>query len=148
MDILLRDATVNDIEKIVAIDGASFTQPWTRASFEKALADEGRSVVLVVEGAGTVLAYGVAWNIGEEGEIDTVAVDVEVRGQGLGKAMVQALVDRLAARGTRAIFLEVRPSNTGARQLYQRLKFTEVGLRPNYYNDGEAAIIMKLQLDD
>jgi len=148
MKFQLRSATVTDLDSIMAIDSASFKRPWARSSFATALADVRRSVVLVMEVGGEVRAYGVAWNIGEEGEIATLAVDVTERGRGLGCALVQALIHQLWEGGARHVFLEVRPSNMGAVRLYERLNFTEVGRRPNYYFDGESAIIMKLQLDD
>jgi ribosomal-protein-alanine N-acetyltransferase len=49
------------------------------------------------------------------------------------------------ARWPGAHFLEVRESNTGARQLYERLGFEAVGSRPGYYeNPPESGIVMRI----
>jgi [ribosomal protein S18]-alanine N-acetyltransferase len=141
-EVTLRPATLDDMPRIIAIDQASFTQPWSRKSFEDALASES-GVSLVAENNGALCGYGMAWVAGDEGEIATLAVDATTRGRGIGKRLLNTLIVECAARGARQIFLEVRPSNATARRLYERLGFVEVGLRPQYYADDEAAIIMK-----
>lgn len=143
----LRPATTADLDNIVAIDEASFIQPWTRASFETALADTERSVVIVVEQLGEVIGFGVGWHVTDEGEIATLAVAEAGRGQGLGEAIMRTLIEKLAARGATQIFLEVRPSNP-AITLYQKLDFEQVGRRKNYYANEEDAIVMRLTIDD
>lgn len=145
---MLRDATSDDLDAILAIDSGAFAQPWALSSFQQALADIDRSIVLVLEHEGAVRAFSVAWSVGDEGEIATLAVDAQSRGQGWGKAVIRSLAQRLAARGVRSLFLEVRPSNAPARRLYEKLEFVEVGRRANYYADGEAALILKLTLNE
>jgi ribosomal-protein-alanine N-acetyltransferase len=142
MNFTVRDATPNDLDAICAIDARSFKQPWARASFQGALDDAARSVFLVAE-TSEICAFGVAWSVGDEAEIATLAVSHSARGRGLGEIMMRALCEKLAERGARAVFLEVRPSNGTARRLYQKLGFALVGERPNYYADGESALILK-----
>ena len=142
MNFLLRDANADDLDFVCAIDARSFKQPWARASFQSALDDKQRSVFLVAQSE-EIVAFGLAWSVGEEAEIATLAVAPEARGQGLGEAILHALLERLAMRGVRDVFLEVRPSNEQARKLYQRLGFTLVGERANYYADGESALVLK-----
>jgi len=144
----LRDATPADLNAIVKIDEASFVQPWSRASFEKALADEARTIAIALEVDGALMGFGVAWHVGDEGEIATMAVAEAVRGRRLGETIMRALIEKLTARGARQIFLEVRPSNTAALTLYQKLDFQQVGQRKNYYANGEDAIVMKLTIYD
>jgi ribosomal-protein-alanine acetyltransferase len=75
-----------------------------------------------------------------EYEILNVAVHPEMRRQGIAKA----LFGELLARGKSLFFLEVRPSNDGARAFYKSLGFKEVSVRPDYYeNPLEPAIVMK-----
>ena len=56
---------------------------------------------------------------------------------------------RLAAAGTRAVFLEVDEYNQPAIKLYERAGFHEVGRRPNYYPgpDGKPATALVLRRD-
>ncbi|MGL5737518.1 MAG: ribosomal protein S18-alanine N-acetyltransferase, partial [Plesiomonas shigelloides] len=77
------------------------------------------------------------------------AVDPLCQGQGFGRALLQALVERLEERGLVTLWLEVRESNTPARALYEAEGFNEVSRRKNYYPtaDGrEDAVIMALPL--
>jgi len=76
----------------------------------------------------------------EECEILNLAVLPDLRRLGIGRALVRTLAESFPG----AIFLEVRPSNSGAIGLYKSLGFQEVGLRPGYYaSPPEAAIVMK-----
>lgn len=141
-------ATLADLPRIVAIDGVSFSQPWSPRTFEDALRDD-KSLVLVarnVEGKsvdGQACAFGVASVVGDEAEIATLAVAIEARGRGLGEHLLRELMRLCIDRGARRLFLEVRPSNQKARALYERLGYSECGRRRNYYADGEDALILR-----
>lgn len=75
-----------------------------------------------------------------ESEILNLAVHPDFRRRGIGAQLVGAIRQRYTGR----IFLEVRESNTAAREFYCRLGFVEVGLRRDYYSEtGESAIVMK-----
>jgi ribosomal-protein-alanine N-acetyltransferase len=130
----------------VAIDSRSFLQPWSRASFDSAFADPEKTIVLVIDeftsNGPIIRAFGVAWTVGDESEIATIAVDTPARGRGLGKMMMHELVAQCISRGAQTLYLEVRPSNEAARRLYLDMGWVEVGKRPNYYANGETALIM------
>ena len=69
----------------------------------------------------------------------------DVRRGGIGRALVQAVISALAARGVRQIYLEVRESNAGARAMYGALGFQEVGRRRGYYRrPAEDAIVLRV----
>jgi ribosomal-protein-alanine N-acetyltransferase len=88
---------------------------------------------LVAEAGGLVAGYVVAHCAADEGEILNLGVAVAHRRRGVGRELVRAVLAALGARGVRAVYLEVRESNTGARQLYEGLGFGEVGRRARYY---------------
>ncbi len=140
--ISLRPATHADLRAICAIDQAAFTQPWQPHTFEQALKD-AKYVVLVAQSNEMVCGFGVAYTVGDEGEIATFAVDEAMRGQGVGDAIFSGLIAECTSRGAQQIFLEVRGSNLAAQRLYKRFGFEAVGQRANYYADGETALIMK-----
>ena len=76
----------------------------------------------------------------QEHEILNLAVAPEFRRQGVGRALVSGLLERAPGE----VYLEVRPSNTGARRFYQMLGFEEVTTRPDYYEyPPESAIVLK-----
>ncbi|WP_104193363.1 ribosomal protein S18-alanine N-acetyltransferase [Cryobacterium sp. Y82] len=84
-----------------------------------------------------------------EGDIQTIAVAESARGGGLGRTLMQALINEARKRGSRLIFLEVRADNPGAQRLYERLGFLEVGVRRGYYQpDNVDAIVMRLNIPE
>ena len=92
------------------------------------------------------LGFVLGWRADDEAEILTLAVDEQSRGQGLGRALVTALLDEVRAAGARRVSLEVRSSNAAARALYASQGFTLTRARPRYYRDGEDALVLGLEL--
>ena len=85
----------------------------------------------------------------DEAEILTIAIGPDQRGHGLGRKLLSNHLARLAARGVRALFLEVEQDNAAARALYARTGFVEVGRRPAYYSkpDGTRSEALVLKRD-
>ena len=76
-----------------------------------------------------------------------IAVAPEYRKQGIGKALIEALMEYLRQKKVIALLLEVRVSNASAIALYQKMGFEQVGRRPKYYrNPREDALIMRREL--
>jgi len=145
-DIVIRPAVSDDASCIVAIARDSFIDPWTEGSLREAV-DQSvageRTVVVVATVNGAVCGYAVAWTVGDEGEIADLAVAPEHRGCGIGARLLEAVLGLCARRSAARIFLEVRAGNDGARRLYERCGFVQIGVRRNYYRDGEDALVMK-----
>jgi [ribosomal protein S18]-alanine N-acetyltransferase len=66
-------------------------------------------------------------------ELDSIAVQPAARRQGLGVALLNAVLDWAASQGAHHLGLEVRSGNAAAIRLYQRLGFRTEGIRPGYY---------------
>ena len=84
-----------------------------------------------------------------EATLFNIAVDPDYQRQGLGRALLEHLIDELEKRGVATLWLEVRASNAAAIALYESLGFNEATIRRNYYptTDGrEDAIIMALPI--
>jgi ribosomal-protein-alanine acetyltransferase len=91
---------------------------------------------------GSLLGYGGISLVADEAEIITVAVSPLCRRQGIARALMEHML-RLAADAHASVYLEVRASNTPARELYLSLGFAETGVRKNYYTSPrEDAILM------
>lgn len=121
--------------------------PWSRRLFEEALENQNSSSLLALAENGSVLGYLVFTAVLDEGSVDNIAVAPEARRQGVASALLEALGRYGRENALASLFLEVRPSNTGAAALYEKLGYREVGRRKNYYlNPKEDAIIMKLEL--
>lgn len=143
----VRMARSADVERVAAIEKASFSDPWPKAAFGR-LAGDSVAIFLVggTSDAG-VDGYTVAFAAADEGEVLNVAVSSDARRTGLGGRLLDAVLLELRARGVRAAFLEVRESNSSARGLYESRGFGQVARRRNYYvNPAEDALVMRVAL--
>lgn len=142
-DVRLRDMVAADVPTVVAIERASYTMPWSEATFRGLLRRRDAEMVSA-EADGVVIGYAAFWCVVDQGELGNVAVSADWRGLGLGARLVEDVLRRAVRRGVREVFLEVRPSNNVARQLYDRLGFRPVGRRRNYYQAPvEDAIVLR-----
>jgi ribosomal protein S18 acetylase RimI-like enzyme len=112
-----------DVAGIEALHDTLFPGTHTTGAQLVAAAD---TVVRVVRDAGAVVGYvAVEVQPGGDGYVDYLGVDVERRGEGLGRALVAGGLRELAARGVGAAHLTVRVGNAPARALYASLGFVE-----------------------
>jgi ribosomal-protein-alanine N-acetyltransferase len=85
---------------------------------------------------------------GGHADIQTIAVLPEHRGRGLGRSLLQALLERAQQAGMADVFLEVRADNDAALTLYRDAGFEQVDVRQGYYQpDGVDAIVMRRLLE-
>lgn len=133
-----------DLDGILAVDQASFTNPWTREMFEWEAAHSDVARVYVARaGAAGVIAYCAVWIVFDELHINNLAVLPAWRRRGVGRALLEAVLDEARRLGAMRATLEVRASNQAARALYERAGFRPAGLRRGYYtNPVEDALIL------
>ena len=123
-----------DLAEVVAIEKASFNAPKEESVFRH---DEKK--YLVARNGGRIVGYIGLEKIEGETHIINMAVNPEHRKQGIGKQLIETVLN-----DTDAFFLEVRVSNLAAQKLYEKYGFKNVGVRKNYYQDnGEDAYIMR-----
>ncbi len=140
-------ATVQDLPSVAAIERAAFSDPWSLRSFREALDSPSVYFACARSDDGGVVGYVVAWFVADQGEIANIAVSPDQRGRGAGRALLDAALGEAGARGTSAVFLEVRDSNQRARELYASRGFEEVGRRRRYYRRPvEDAIVLRRTL--
>ena len=121
---------------------------WREDDYDRIFAapDGTTRTALVIEEE-QVVGFIVARAIGEEWEIENVAVAGQARRRGLGTRLLGELLDLARTRGARSVFLEVRESNVAARALYEKWAFVESGRRKAYYQGPEEdALIYKFDL--
>jgi len=124
------------------IEQGVFADPWSTQDFSDCVASD--ALFLVAETGDTIAGYVVALDAADEGEILNLAVAPAGRRNGLGRALVEEILEALAARGVRQVYLEVRESNAPARALYAAHGFREVGRRNQYYRRPvEDAIVLR-----
>lgn len=144
--VTLRTMVGADLAAVIEIENASYSMPWGESTF-KALLRRGDADLVVAEMGPTIAGYSVWWHTLDQAELGNVAVDAAYRRSGIGTRLVAESIRRAAARRVREMFLEVRQSNHGARDLYARLGFLPVGVRRGYYiRPVEDAIVMRLAI--
>ena len=143
---LVRLAAENDIAEIVAIEQKCFSDPWSENTFLSCLNET--TDLFVLEANGDICGYAVFdRTLGNEAELQNIAVAPESRGRGFSRLLMDAIIDSSSRNGVVRIMLEVRASNEAAIALYTKYGFDKVGLRPGYYrHPTENAILMDLLL--
>ncbi len=145
-DATTRPMCLADIDRLVPIELASFSVPWSRNMLEDELYND-KAYYLVAEHQGRVAGYAGMWQIFEEGHITNIAVDPAFRRLGIGSLLLDDLIAYAKAQGIQALTLEVRVSNAPAISLYESKGFIAEGRRKRYYSDNnEDALIMWLRL--
>lgn len=138
----LSDPDTTDLGEIAALEGASFSNPWTVGALVEMLASPITRVYVARTPNGRVVAFCACWVIENELYINTVAVNPTMRRQGIARRLLRYILESTrAARAT----LEVRRSNVAAQKLYETLGFAITAVRPRYYsNPEEDALVMWL----
>jgi [ribosomal protein S18]-alanine N-acetyltransferase len=137
-----RETLARYLGRVVEIERQSFLSPWTPAMFREEL-NRGISRLWVLEAQGVCSGYICFWVVADEMHLLNLAVDPGQRGRGLGRRLLDAMIEHGVQAGARSVWLEVRPSNSAARALYRQAGFQEAGRRRRYYREtGEDAIIM------
>ena len=131
------------VAAVAALEKLCFADPWSLSSVASELKNPLALWLVAVE-EDVVCGYIGSQSVMGESDMMNVAVNPDFRRKGIGEALVGALSDALKALGNTSLTLEVRASNAPAIALYEKLGFTQVGLRKNYYrNPKEDALILR-----
>jgi len=137
------DADV-DLDGVLFVESETFTNPWTREMYAWELQNRAVCHILVVRTEDRpVVGFCAFWLVVDEIHINNVAILPELRGRGMGTALMHRVFEEARQLGAKRATLEVRASNQGARRLYERLGFYVAGTRRGYYtNPVEDALIL------
>ncbi|MBO7739195.1 MAG: ribosomal protein S18-alanine N-acetyltransferase [Oscillospiraceae bacterium] len=132
------------IPQMVELEKICFSLPWTADMIRSELNNPSCLYLAAVDGD-TLVGYIGVQTVLDEGYINNVAVRPEYRRKGIAAALISLLIDEARAIGLAFMTLEVRESNAPAIALYEKLGFTTVGRRKNYYEKPrEDAILMTI----
>jgi ribosomal-protein-alanine N-acetyltransferase len=145
MSIEMRDATKLDIPLLLSIENALFQdEAWSGEVFESEFALLGTTrTYRVIEENNEIVAYFGLAIVDDTADITTIAVRADFQGRGIGRKLMQEILDSAAKRNLRKIMLEVKPENLAAISLYQKFDFEVIGLRRNYYGPSKDALTMQ-----
>ena len=120
-----------DLDEIRKAERELYEFPWTMGNFRDSLAAGYSGFALRADDR--LLGYAIMMFTPDEAHLLNLSVVASAQRQGCGTALLQVLIEFARARGAVRMFLEVRPSNAGARRLYERIGFKMAGVRTGYY---------------
>lgn len=137
-------SSLAEIDAILAVEEASFTNPWTREMYLAELDHQGVAFFYVARDAGRqIVGFCSFWRVLDELHINNLAVLPEFRRQGVASTLLARVIEVGAGMGSRRATLEVRSSNDVARRLYGGFGFVVAGVRRGYYtNPVEDALVL------
>lgn len=139
----IRPMTLADLDHVLAIERASFSQPWSREMFEAELIDNPCARFFVAAAAGEQVGYIGGWMVTDELQVVSLAVRPDARRRGVADRMLRHLFGHAGGPVERA-YLEVRRSNKAAIAMYERFGFRLLGVRKDYYeHPKEDALLME-----
>ena len=140
---ILTEMKQEHVSQVAALEKICFSDPWSENSVAYELTNKLAYWLVALEGD-TVVGYIGSQTVMEETDMMNVAVHPDYRRKGIAEALVNGLVEALKERGSHCLTLEVRASNEPAKSLYEKLGFSQIGRRPNYYrNPREDALILR-----
>ncbi len=123
-----------ELNAVLAVEEASFSNPWSREMYLAELENKGISFCFVAKDEnGRVTGFCSFWLVLDELHINNLAVLPEFRRAGIAASLLGRVIKEGAALGAQRATLEVRRSNDPARLLYERFGFSIAGVRRAYY---------------
>ena len=146
----IREMKHDDLAMVSDIERRSYEFPWSHGVFRDCLLAGYQNIVLVRDDV--VAGYGVLSVAAGEAHILNICIDPDCRSRGYGEKLLDEMLFRARAASVRQVFLEVRPSNERALQLYRKKGFHQVANRPAYYQahggrEDAAVLAKKLVID-
>lgn len=146
-DLCITPMLPDHLDCVEEIERLCFSTPWSKKSFEEGLSNSFTQSYFTAILDGQTVGYICLFHLFEEGELLNIAVDPAKRGMGIGQAMIDMMMGYLKGKNVSRITLEVRESNTAAKNLYTKNGFSPIAVRKNYYTSPlENGIVMETHI--
>lgn len=143
---MIREMEWEDVSKVAELEKSIFSVPWSEKSFRDSFASQD-TIYLVEVLDGEIAGYCGIWVSYDTADLCNMAVAHSHRRKGIAKRLLQEISSLAEKRKVERILLEVRGSNFGAINLYQKSGFRQIGIRKGYYHAPEEdAILMECYL--
>lgn len=131
-----------DIAKMLEIERASFLTPWQESDIRHDLDTNPFARYVGLYDGETLVGWGCVWLEFSRAHLLTISITPERRGEGLGRYLLELIMQAAADGGGTHMELECRRSNTTAQKLYKTSGFFRYGVKEGYYTDtGEDALL-------
>jgi ribosomal-protein-alanine N-acetyltransferase len=127
----IRTMFYSDLKQVIEIEKKAYPHPWTLGIFRDCLRVGYKAWVMTLDDS--IIGYGIVMLSPGEAHILNICIDPDYQAKGLGRYLLQYLVENASKVDVDMVLLEVRRSNTDAHQLYQSEGFHELGVRKDYY---------------
>jgi len=144
----LRKMDHADLPRVLTIENENYEFPWSEGIFKDCFRAINYTNWVCEAPDESIVGYCIISVMAGEAHIMNISVSPRFQRQGAGRKMLEHLIEYARPRAEK-IFLEVRPSNPGAIDLYRKTGFREIGVRKNYYpakQGREDAIMFELDL--
>lgn len=129
---VITDMDAIGARKAAELEKRCFSSPWELEEYEKSRQREDFSCLCAYIG-GEFSGFLMAFHVLDECHLLDIATEEKFRRQGVGAALIRELMKRAGEKDGSVIYLEVREKNQAARGLYEKLGFSPVGKRKDYY---------------
>jgi [ribosomal protein S18]-alanine N-acetyltransferase len=144
--IKIERVTLLDFDEIDGIEKRSFAHPYPKTLLIHDFNNNDFSHYYKVSLDKKIIGYAGIWCTFEDGQIITIAIDPKHQGMGYGKKLLKFILAEAKQRGCEQMTLEVRVHNERAIQMYQQFGFHKLTVRKRYYENGDDAFLMKIDL--
>lgn len=144
---LLRELARSDLPALLKIESEFNAFPWREQNFIDSLRARHLSRCLIIDSE--LVGFAIFSVVAAEATLLNIGVAASYHGRGLGRQLLESMLELVKSEGAETCLLEVRQSNIVAQSLYHAIGFYEVGRRGNYYpakKGREDAILMNLPL--
>lgn len=136
--------SLNDLELIKDILQTEFDEFWTYEILQQELLSNNSKYIVVKNLNNNIVGFAGIKIILDTAELMNIVTRKSFRLCGIGKLMLEYLINMCKMAKIKTLNLEVNSQNTIAISLYKKYNFKEVGLRKKYYNNTYDAILMSL----
>lgn len=142
-----RLADMKDLAGIAALEMTVFSHPWNEEMVASSIQGTYDHVKIFETAEGEIAGYIIYSAVCDSADLLRVAVSTGSRRCGIGRKLMEAMIDDCKDRDVQSIFLEVRESNAAAIAMYEQLGFMKISTRKKYYNSPvEDGLVMQKQL--
>lgn len=142
----IRKMSLNDLEEIAPILETDFDDFWNYNIIKSELLNEN-STLFIAKSNSSIVAFAGIWKVVDIMHLNDIVVSKKFRSQGIGKILLNHIINYTKEQNINELTLEVRQDNLPAINLYKHFNFKIIGERKNYYGANNNAIIMTLYID-
>ena len=151
-DIKIKPLTEKELDQVLALDNICFGGLWSLRSYKREIDSPNSSLFIMTidyQLEEKVIGLACYWAILEEAHITILAIHPDFQGKGLGKLLLNHLLQEINKQDLKTATLEVSANNQKALNLYQKFGFKEAGRRKKYYQKtGEDALVLWKKVED